>query len=121
MRTHLLALGLLAPAACAPAAIETICTMEARSSFAVTVVDSASGQNLAPTATVRVTAGTFSDTLVALPPDSLYSGVHERPGEYAMAVTRSGYQPWQRSGVEVGRDECHVITHVDTARLRRQQ
>lgn len=99
---------------------QVVCTMEARSSFAITVVDSVSGQNLAPGATVRVTAGAFSDTLTTPGPGATaYSGgVYERPGTYTVAVTRPGYLPWQRSGVAVGRDECHVIPYQTTVRLR---
>jgi hypothetical protein len=64
------------------------------------------------------TEGTFSDTLVAMPGWSAYAGAHEHAGSYAVSVTHTGYEPWQQSGVVVGRDECHVITEALTARLR---
>jgi hypothetical protein len=98
-----------------------ICTMEARSSFAVTVVDSTSGTTIRSGAAVRVTDGAFSDTLVA--PSSggtAYSGgVYERPGTYTVAVTHRDYRPWQRSGITVTKDECHVQTAQVTARLQK--
>jgi hypothetical protein len=85
------------------------------------VVDSITAVNLAPGATVRVTEGTFSDTLFAFPPGSasaVYGGVHERAGVYDVTVTHPAYTTWQRSSVRVRRDECHVIAEVFTARLR---
>ena len=101
---------------------QTMCTMEARSSFAVTVVDSASGAPVRTGATVRVTDGAFSDTLVAPgPQSSAYSGgVYERAGTYTVAVAHADYRPWQRTGVAVARDECHVQTQALTARLQRR-
>ena len=64
----------------------------------------------------------FSDTLAApLAGATVYSGVYERAGKYDIAVTHAGYRSWRRSGVRVGRDDCHVITFADTARLRREQ
>lgn len=97
---------------------DVICTLEARSSLAVTVVDALTGDNLAPAATVRVTDGTFSDTLVAMPGSDTYSGsIYERPGTYTIVVAHPDYDQWQRAGVVVGSDECHVITEEVTARL----
>jgi hypothetical protein len=94
--------------------------MEARSSFAVTVVDSTSGASVRFGATVRVTEGSFADTLLAPAPGAAaYSGgVYERPGTYTVAVSHPSYRPWQRTGVRVTRDECHVQTQAITARLQ---
>jgi len=98
-----------------------VCTLEARSSFAVTVVDSTSGAPIRSGATVGVAEGPFADTLLAPGPGaSAYSGgVYERPGTYTVAVSHPDYRPWRRSGVEVTRDECHVQTQQLTARLQR--
>lgn len=100
--------------------VNVICTMEARSSFAVTVVDSLSGAKITQGATVRVTEGAFSATLN--PPmegDSVFSGeVYERPGTYDLSITHAGHLPWEQRGVRVARDECHVIPARITARLR---
>jgi hypothetical protein len=65
-----------------------VCTLEARSSFPVTVVDSTSGAPIRSGATVGVTEGPFADTLLAPGPGaSAYSGgVYERPGTYTVAV-----------------------------------
>lgn len=94
-----------------------VCTLEARSSFAVTVVDAVTGENLAPDATVRVTDGSFSQMLEAMAGTGVYGGVYERPGTYTVVVSHPGYQQWQRAGVEVESDECHVITEQVEARL----
>jgi hypothetical protein len=94
--------------------------MEARSSFAVTVIDSLSGANLAPTATVRVAPAARPDSIVDLmATGGVYSGaLYEQAGRFELSVTRPGYAPWRMNGIEVDRDECHVITRVLTARLR---
>ena len=98
-----------------------VCTLEARPSFLITVVDSTSGANLAPSATVVVQEGAFFDTLVAFPssPGSVYSGVYERAGMYRVSISASGYLPWTQSNVRVEEGACHVTTQVFTARLVR--
>ena len=121
MRKFAFIIGVLASGACASSgepSPDVVCTMEARSSLAVTVTDAATGENLAPDANVRVTDGTFSETLTA-PAGGVYSGVYERPGSYTIVVSHPGYRQWQRAGVVVGRDECHVITEDVSARLAR--
>ena len=124
MRTIAITIGALALAACGsagqpdPGGPQAVCTMEARSSLAVTVLDAVTGENLAPRATVRVTDGVFADTLVAAGGGGVYSGsVYERPGTYTIVVSHPDYDQWQQAGVFVERDECHVITKQVTARL----
>lgn len=97
-----------------------VCTMEARSSFAVTVVDSVSGVNLAPSAVVRVAPLARPDSIVDLVATSgVYSGgLYERAGRFELSVSRAGYLPWRMADVQVDQDECHVITRTLTARLR---
>ena len=98
------------------------CTLEARSSFGVTVVDSITGANLAPAATVRVTEGSCSDTLTAFPAaagNAVYSGVYERAGVYEITVTHPAYVTWRRSNVRVSEGRCHVDPQVFTVRLRK--
>lgn len=98
---------------------QVLCTMEARSSFAITVLDSLSGESLAPAATVQVSENAVTDTLMPSPsPNGIYSGgVYERPGVYDVTVTHEGYESWRMTDVEVDSDECHVITRTLTARL----
>lgn len=94
----------------------TVCTLEARPSFAVTVEDSVSGADLAPEATVWVREGAFVDTLLPAP-GGVYSGAHERPGTYEVVAEHPDYLDWHRTGVRVREGECHVITREITARL----
>jgi len=96
---------------------QTVCTMEARSALAVTVVDDATGARVQG-ATVRVTNGSYAENLVGF--EGVYSGAHERPGTYTIVVSHPDYRQWQRAGVVVERDECHVVTEAVEARLVRR-
>ena len=95
----------------------TVCTMEARSAIAVTLLDASTGARVEG-ATVRVTDGAFSENLAGF--EGTYSGAHERAGTYTIIVSHPDYQQWQRAGVVVGEDECHVITQQVEARLTRR-
>jgi hypothetical protein len=86
-----------------------MCTMEARSSFAVVVVDSVTGAGLAATTRALVQDGSFVDSLIGR--DSVVSGgVFERTGTYRLTLSAPGYQDWTRDGVVVTKDQCHVQT-----------
>ena len=99
-----------------PSPDEVACTMEARSAFAVTVLDASTGARVIG-ATVRITDGSFSENLAEY--DGVFSGAHERSGTFTVVVSAPDYQQWQRAGVTVERDECHVITEEVEARLIR--
>jgi hypothetical protein len=117
MRRALLSLiPLAAVAACQSPFGPIVCTQEARASFAVTVLDAATGANLAPDATVWVREGAFVDTLRSIPGGN-YTGVYERPGTYEVVAEHPGYVDWRQAGVRVEKDECHVIPRKITARL----
>lgn len=117
MRRALLNLiPLAAVAACQGPVGPIVCTQEARASFEVTVLDAATGANLAPGATVWVRDGTFVDTLRATP-GGVYTGVNDRPGTYEVVAEHPGYVDWRKAGVRVEKDECHVIPGQITARL----
>lgn len=94
-----------------------ICTLEARSALLVRPVDASTGAPIRG-ATVRVTTGDFSENLAEF--DGAYSGAHERAGTYTIVVSHPDYQQWQRAGVVVEEDECHVITEEVDARLTRR-
>ena len=94
---------------------QTICTLEARAGLLVTVLDAATGRNLAPDANVRVTDGEYSEMLN--PIEGTYVGAYERAGTYTVVVSAPGHAQWQRIGVTVGRDECHVVAEQVEARL----
>lgn len=94
---------------------DVVCTLEARAGLVVTVRDAMTNENLAPEANVRVTDGDHSEMLD--PIGGTYAGAYERPGTYTIVVSHPGHQQWQRAGVTVGRDECHVIPEHVEARL----
>jgi hypothetical protein len=101
------------------------CTLEARSALQVIVVDSVN-PSTATFSNVRIVVQSASarDTaFVAQYDATTYThGVglaHERAGTYTVSVRADGYAPWTKSGIEVSRDQCHVITVPVTARLVR--
>lgn len=93
------------------------CTGSAISSLSITVLDSISGENLAPEAVVVLRYGTTVDTVRTRLENGAYFGPIERPGTYEITVTHPDYITWHRTGVEVEQGECHVITEELTARL----
>lgn len=94
---------------------QVMCTMEARSSISISVLDASTGDSLAvkPTGTVR--EGTFEEELQGF--GSQLSGPFERKGMYDVTVSAPGYASWDTTGVGVTADECHVQTVVLTVRL----
>ena len=90
------------------------CTLEARSALLVTVLDEQTGARVRG-ATVRATTTDFSEDLGEF--NGQYSGAHERAGTYTIVISHPDYQQWQRAGVVVERDACHVITEEVEARL----
>jgi hypothetical protein len=72
--------------------------------------------------TVIVRDGLYADTAevrVAAPPGAATVSVaYERAGTYTVLVRHPAYRDWQRNGVEVMRDDCHVKTVVLRPELR---
>lgn len=102
----------------------TDCTLIANYGLAVSVVDSITNAPRGAGALVTATDGSFTEstrggipTAGAAEPKTLYL-VSERKGTYNITVTRDGYALWQKSGVKVTGDECHVRTQEITARLK---
>lgn len=91
----------------------------------VIILDSANGTGLAPGATVVLEDGAYRDSIVLglgypLPGDSIFysTSTYERTGTYTVRVRRPGYALWEREGVRVTRDQCHVVTARVRARLQ---
>lgn len=94
---------------------QVVCTMEARSSITVSVLDAATGDSLSVTPSGTVRDGEFQEELQAF--GNSLSGPFEREGTYDVSITAPGYASWDTTGVVVTADECHVHTVVLTARL----
>lgn len=95
-------------------ATETICTMELRSSLAVEIYDERGRLNDPTGVTVVVRGPTFRDSVVLTRDVSdltaQYMVFEDRagPGDYDVSVRRPGYRPWERRGVRIRGDACHV-------------
>lgn len=101
--------------ACGDDLIAPVCTLEARASLMVQVVDSVSGAVI-PEPTVWVKDGAFVDTLRVR--EGVAAGPYERAGTYDVHVEETGFAPWVLKGVEVTENRCHVETRELTARLQ---
>jgi hypothetical protein len=106
--------------------VTVTCTLEARPGIVISVRDSITGSG-GPFANVSYVAresATFRDSTVLGTVPGQIGGVqfaaglvYERAGTYDVIVVATGYKPWVRLGVVVGRDACHVTTVNLTARL----
>jgi hypothetical protein len=100
-----------------------VCTRELRFGLIVTVQDSVTGAPAAAEAQLVARDGAYADTVIgpsaATDPNALtLFAVPERPGTYELTVSKNTFVTWQRSGVVVTADECHVRPVAVTARLR---
>jgi hypothetical protein len=86
-------------------------------SVLVTVVDSATGNNIAATATGAFVTGTVADSLRHDFPTLL--AAYGPAGRYSLVVQHPGYASWGTTRVQVGTDECGIEPATVTARLRR--
>lgn len=121
----MLAVVVLGLAGCENDPVGFGCTLEARSSVTVTVIDSASGTGRARGATVILRDGAYTDSSVfalddPLPGDSIFyfTNTFERAGTFTVRVRRPGYALWERQNVQVTSDQCHVVTARVRARLQ---
>lgn len=116
---------MLAITACDPDVIGIACTLEARAAISITVVDSVTRAGIGAGATLILQEGAYRDS-VTFPADQPYYNSTplwgfasaEREGTYDVRVRRPGYQLWERRGVRVTSDQCHVNTVELEARLQ---
>jgi len=118
------ALVLLAVAAAFPSAGCKTCTLVAERPIEVEVRDSLTGEPLADSTTAWVTKGPVVDSLQLVGWDAdnkgLYLGIdYVGTGRYTVVVQRPGYRTWQRTDVDVTKDQCGFITVRLLARLQR--
>ena len=94
------------------------CTLIALFSVRVVAVDQVTGEPVHEGLWGHVRDGSFQAELYQSH-NRLY-GVEERPGVYRVDVRATGYEPWVRHSVRVGRDECHVKPVELTAEMTPQ-
>ena len=97
------------------------CTSEARPSIRLTLVDSTTGAPILGEFTVMINDGDYLESVSAsnppIEPTRIFLG-EERPGIYRVKAKATGYQSWQRGGIRVTEDRCHVRTVEVEARLQ---
>jgi hypothetical protein len=96
------------------------CTADFRYGIIVEVRDSITGAPAAEGARLIARDGAYADTsdqFAFVEPLTLRAA-GERGGRYDLAIQKTGYREWTRTGVRVREDECHVIPVRLEARLQ---
>ena len=94
---------------------EAVCTKEIRPAVRVRVFDSLTGAPLTGSTSLTLREGGFVDSMMT-PSHATTNYLlgthasHERAGTYVVRVQRAGHADWERTGVEVTGDVCHVQT-----------
>lgn len=107
---------LLALSACGGGDDEGACTLEARASVALTVVDDLNAPVAAADVSFRVDGGAVQ-TLVC-GSSGTCNLAYELSGAFAVSASKSGYLPTSGT-VTVNKDACHVVTQKLTLTLKR--
>ncbi|MEL6812197.1 MAG: hypothetical protein AAFP76_12775 [Bacteroidota bacterium] len=87
---------------------QVICTTEFVFGLLVQVRDANTGGIVLNDITVTATDGDYSEELTFS--FDTFFGAGERPGNYTITVEAEGYLTLISNVIEVGADECHVIT-----------
>jgi len=94
----------------------------------VEVRDADTGTPAAEDAQGVITDGLYTESLRLVgwgsgptPSPLVLGGADERPGTYTVTITKPGYQPWIRTGVQVIEGPCNVQTVRLQAQLERSQ
>jgi len=101
----------------------TVCTEEARPALSIGLADSVTGRSTGfSNVSIVARDGAYADSVTqatypAAPFNGPVSLAYEHRGTYTVTVRADGYAPWQRSGVVVTGDQCHVATVSLLARL----
>ncbi|MFN9204795.1 MAG: carboxypeptidase-like regulatory domain-containing protein [Gemmatimonas sp.] len=95
----------------------TGCDMYAAPGLSITARDAATGASIQGNdVRVILSAERQADTTRSLPASLAY----ESPGTYTVVLEVPGYLRWERTGIRVRADQCHVKTVQVTADLRRE-
>lgn len=98
-------------AACGPPFGSVDCTTEALPGIAITIRHGATGDSIGR-ALVIAEDGAFVDSTRS-DGSGTAALAFERPGTYAVTVTKKGFSSWSRSPVRVSEGECHVeLVHL---------
>lgn len=98
------------------------CTASIDAGIWIRVLENVSGNSISCGARAVVTASGYSEVVdnPAIPGclnDTWLAAAHERPGTYAITVSRTGYFDFTVNNVEVTPGGCHVNTVTVEARL----
>jgi len=99
-----------------------VCTASLEAGIRIHVTDSASGNPISCGARAVVTAGTYSEAVDNLSSPgcldtAMLLAAFERPGTYAVTVSKAGYLDFAINDVVVTAGVCHVNTVTVEARL----
>lgn len=99
----------------------TGCDAFAAPGLAITVRDSASGAPVNDSVRVVARSGTYADSIDGSSfGNGSFALAYERAGLYSVTVTHPRARTWERTGVRVREDRCHVIPTQVNARLQMQ-
>jgi hypothetical protein len=112
--------ALLGLAACKESVAEAdVCVLPyVPPAVSIVVLDSITGANVTPGATVVLRRGEFAESTVGYPGAAGVGLNAGGTGPFTVIVTRTGYQSWTKSGVNVEEGRCGPETVYLTARLR---
>ena len=94
------------------------CTADVRPAVSVSVYDSKTGKPAAQDAVATLSDGAYTERMRPGGSDITstgafvlvsFAGGDERVGTYKVHIEKAGYQPWEKTGIVVERDVCHVI------------
>jgi hypothetical protein len=98
----------------------TNCTFVAEPGIIVTVLDSATSQNITPGASAVARQGFFADSATGSVNATNIQLAFNRTGIYNVTVHKATYRDWSRNGVSVFGSGCGVRESVElTAKLQK--
>ena len=86
-----------------------VCTDEFAYGISIHVSDAATGAPITSGLSGTLTDGSYHENMMPWPSGATLVGAGERKGTYAATVSAPGYQTWQKDGIQVGANECHVV------------
>ncbi len=115
-------MALLLVSACGGDSEPIVCTASLEAGIRIHVTDSASGNPISCGARAMVTAGTYSEAVdnpsgPGCFDTAMLMAAFERPGTYAVTVSKAGYLDFAINDVVVTAGVCHVNTVTVEARL----